>query len=178
VRKIGYALSASLLALSLTTIGASAHDGGGPPTPPAGGSTTPPASGTTAAPASQVDPQAKAFYDQGESYSKQKNWDQAIGAYQQAVRIDPKYAEAWNNMGFCYRKVKQYDKALDAYKQAMALKPNLPNPHEYLGRTYLEMGNKDGAMREYEILKRMDPKMADELLKAIQANDPDLGEND
>ena len=170
MRTIGYALPAFLLVLSLAVIGASAHDGSSPTTPPAGGTTT--------APASQVDPQAKTFYDQGESYSKQKNWDQAIGAYQQAVRIDPKYAEAWNNMGFCYRKVKQYDKALDAYKHAMALKPNLPNPHEYLGRTYLEMGNKDGAMREYEILKRMDPKMADELLKAIQANDPNLGEND
>ena len=169
--KIGCALSATLLVLSLATIGASAHDSGG-------ASPTPATPGTPTPQAGQVNPQAKAFFDQGESYSKQQKWDLAISAYQQAVRVDPKYAEAWNNMGFCYRKVKQYDKALDAYKQAMTLKPDFPHPHEYLGRTYLAMGNKDGAMREYEILKRMDPKMADELLKAIQANDPDLGEND
>ena len=172
--KIGCALSATLLVLSLATIGASAHDSGGASPTPA----TPATPGTPTPQAGQVNPQAKAFFDQGESYSKQQKWDLAISAYQQAVRIDPKYAEAWNNMGFCYRKAKQYDKALDAYKQAMALKPDFPHPHEYMGRTYLAMGNKDGAMHEYEILKRLDPKMADELLKAIQANDPELGEND
>src|SRR5438034_3166474 len=129
MRMIGQALATGLLVL-LPAIGVWAHDGGGTTTTPSGQ-------------ASQANSQAKVYFDQGESYSKQKNWEQAIAAYQQAIRIDPKYAEAWNNMGFCYRKVKQYDKALDAYKQAMALKPDFPHPHEYLGRTYLAMGNKD-----------------------------------
>jgi hypothetical protein len=40
------------------------------------------------------------------------------------------------------------------------------------------MGNKDAAMREYEIVRRLDAKMAGELLKAIQANNPDLGDED
>ena len=77
-----------------------------------------------------------------------------------------------------FDKVKDYDKSLDAYKHALDLKPDYPNAHEYMARTYLAMGNKDAAMREYEILKRLDPKMADELLKAIQANNADLGDND
>ncbi len=47
-----------------------------------------------------------------------------------------------------------------------------------MARTYIAMGNKDGAMREYEILKRLDAKMADEVIKAIQANDADLGDTD
>jgi len=57
----------------------------------------------------------------------------------------------------------------------MDLKPDFGDAHEYLGRTYLVMGNKDAAMREYEVLRRLDAKMADELLKAIQANNADLG---
>jgi tetratricopeptide (TPR) repeat protein len=125
-----------------------------------------------------MNPQAKTLFDQGEAYSKKKSWDLAIAAYQQAVRIEPKFAEAWNNMGYCYRKAKQFDKALDAYKQAITLKPDFSYPHEYMARTYLAMGNKDAAMREYEILKRLDGKMADGLLKAIQANNPDLGDDD
>jgi hypothetical protein len=45
-----------------------------------------------------------------------------------------------------------------------------------MARTYLAMGDKDSAMREYEILKHLDATMADELLKAIQANNADLGD--
>ncbi len=119
---------------------------------------------------------ARTYYNQGEEYSKKKAWNLAVQAYLEAVRLDPKFAEAWNNLGFSYRKVKQYDKAFDAYKQALDLKPDYPNAHEYMARTYLAVGNKDAAMREYEILKRLDAKMAAELMQAIQANDADLGD--
>jgi tetratricopeptide (TPR) repeat protein len=156
-----YVLAGSLLFASLGTGSAWAHDSD----PPAGQT-------------AQMNPQAKALFDQGRAYSKKKNWDLAIAAYNQAVRIEPKFAEAWNNMGYCYRKGKQFDKALDAYKQAITLKPDFAYPHEYMARTYLAMGNMDAAKREYEILKRLDGKMAAELLKAIQANNPDLGDDD
>jgi len=156
--------SVGMVVVLLMGVAAFAHDA---PAPPSGSSST-----------TQVDQSARAYFAQGEDYSKKKDWDQAIAAYQQAVRIDPKFAEAWNNLGYCYRKAKQYDKALDAYKQAISLKPDFSYPHEYMARTYLAMGDKDAAMREYEILKRLDPKMADQLLKAIQANDADLGDGD
>ncbi len=161
MKRFTYALASSLAVLALGAIGVSAHD-------------AEPSSSQT----SQMNPQAKTFFDQGQAYSKKKSWPLAIGAYQQAVRIEPKFAEAWNNMGYCYRKVKQFDKALDAYTQAINLKPDFAYPHEYMARTYLAMGNKNSAMREYEILKRLDAKMAAELFKAIEANDPELGDED
>jgi len=156
-----YALAGSLLAVTLGMGSAAAHDSDPPDTPTI-----------------QMNPQAKTFFDQGRAYSKKKSWDLAIAAYNQAVRIEPKFAEAWSNMGYCYRKIKQFDKALDAYKQAITLKPDFTYPHEYMARTYLAMGNKDAAMREYEILKRLDAKMAVELLNAIQADNPDFGDDD
>lgn len=164
MRMVKSAGASSMLVVCLMAAAAFAHDA---PAPPSGSS-----------PTTQIDQSARAYFNQGEDYAKKKDWDQAITAYQQAVRIDPKFAEAWNNLGYCYRKVKQYDKALDAYKQAIGLKPDFTYPHEYLARTYLAMGDKDAAMREYEILKRLDAKMADQLLKAIQANNADLGEDD
>ena len=94
------------------------------------------------------------------------------------MRAEAKFVEAWNGLGHAYRKAKQYDKALDAYKQAITLKQDYANPHEYLARTYVAMGDKDAALREYEIVKRLDAKMAAELLRAIEANNPDLGDED
>ncbi len=160
LRILAYVVVA-LLAAALGSTGAAAHD-------------AEPSAGQI----SQLNPQAKALFDQGEGYSKKKSWGLAVAAYQQAVKVEPKFPEAWNNMGYCYRRLKQYDKALDAYRQALTLKPDFAYAHEYTGRTYLAMGNKDAALREYEILKRLDGKVAAELLKAIEANNPDLGDED
>jgi len=162
MRMLTYVLG-SLLVISLAVVGAAAHDSG-----------TPDPSSTQ----TQMNQQAKAFFNQGQEYSKKRSWDLAVAAYQQAVRAEPKFVEAWNGLGHAYRKVKQYDKALDAYKQAIALKADYANPHEYLARTYVALGDKDAAMREYEIVKRLDAKMAVDLLKAIEANNPDLGDED
>jgi tetratricopeptide (TPR) repeat protein len=114
-----------------------------------------------------INPQARTYYNQGVAYAKEKKWFLAIAAYTQAVRIEPKFAAAWNNLGHSDRKAQQYGKALDAYKQAIGLAPDNPHPHEYMARTYLAMGNKDAATREYEIVRRLDAKMAGELLNAI-----------
>ncbi len=161
MRTLAYVVAGTLLGIVLGSTGATAHDA----EPPAGQ-------------ISQMNPQAKTFFDQGEGYSKKKSWGLAVAAYRQAIKLEPKFPEAWNNMGYCYRRLKQYDQALEAYRQALALKPDFAYAHEYTGRTYLAMGNKDGALHEYEILKRLDAKVAAELLKAIEANNPDLGDDD
>ncbi len=168
MRQIRCTLAGGILIAALAAFGPAAfgHDGG-----MGGGGGGSDSTGTS----SQASA-ARIYYNQGEGYSKKKSWSLAIQAYLEAVRLDPKFAEAWNNLGFCYRKVVQYDKAFGAYKQALDLKPDYPDAHEYMARTYLAMGDKDGAMREYEILKHLDVKMAAELMKAIQANDSELGD--
>ena len=172
MRQMRYTLAGGILIAALAAFGPAAfgHDD-----PGMGGGRGGGGGSNYTGPSSQASA-ARTYFNQGEEYSRKKNWNLAIQAYLQAVRLDPKFAEAWNNLGFCYRKVKQYDKAFDAYKQALDLRPDYPNAHEYMARTYLAMGNKDGAMREYEILMRLDAKMAAELMKAIQANDADLGD--
>ncbi|MGH2376124.1 MAG: tetratricopeptide repeat protein [bacterium] len=127
-------------------------------------------------PSDQISPQARFYYDLGMNHFRGKRWTQAIQAYLDAVRIEPRFPEAWNNLGYCYRKVKDNQRALDAYRRAIELRPDFAAAHEYIGRLYIAMGNRDMAMRHYEILRRLDGKLAAELLQAIQANDSDYGE--
>ena len=119
---------------------------------------------------------ARIYFNQGQEFAKKQSWHLAVQAYVQSVRLDPKFIDAWNSLGHAYRKTKDYDKALEAYKRALDLKPDSASTHENQARTFLAMGNKDAAMREYEILKRLNAKMADELMKAIRANNADLGD--
>lgn len=127
-------------------------------------------------PSDQINPQARFHYDLGMNHFRAKRWPQAIQSYLEAVRIEPRFPEAWNNLGYCYRKVKDNQRALEAYRRAIDLRPDFAAAHEYIGRLYVAMGNKDMAMRHYEILRRLDAKLAAELLQAIQANDSDYGE--
>ena len=54
-----------------------------------------------------------------------RRYDACIATAQEAININPQYAEAYNNIGAAYIKLKQYDKAIDALKQALKLKPGM-----------------------------------------------------
>lgn len=114
-----------------------------------------------------VDDDARRFYQQGVEYSRRQQWDQAIRAYLQAVRLDPRFVEAWTNLGYAYRKVRDFTRSVEAYRRALSLRPDYAPAHDYLARTYLAMGDRQKALDHYEILRRLDPRMADRLLRAI-----------
>lgn len=121
-----------------------------------------------------VNEEARRFYQQGVEYSRRQQWDQAIRAYLQAVRLDPAFVEAWTNLGYAYRKVRDYPRSVEAYQRALRLRPDYAPAHDYLARTYLAMGDRQKALQHHDVLRRLDPGMAERLLRAIQANDPDL----
>jgi tetratricopeptide (TPR) repeat protein len=127
-------------------------------------------------PSDEINAQARQYYDLGMNHFRAKRWDQAVQAYRQAVQIEPRFPEAWNNLGYCYRKLKDNQRALEAYRRAIELRPEFAAAHEYVGRLYVALGNRDQAMRHYEILRRLDAKLAAELLQAIEANNSDYGE--
>ena len=55
---------------------------------------------------------------------KQLKFEQALGVYQQAVKIQPDYAEAWFNLGVTYSELQDYAAAEKAYKKAISFKKN------------------------------------------------------
>lgn len=125
-------------------------------------------------PGDGVGQEARQFYQQGVEYSRRQQWDRAVQAYLQAVRADPRFVEAWTNLGYAYRKLRDYARSVEAYRRALSLRPDYVPAHDYLARTYLAMGDRQKATEQYEILRRLDPQAAARLLRAIQANDPDL----
>ena len=55
-------------------------------------------------------------------YAK-KEYDKAIADYDQAIRLDPKYAAAYHNRGLAWYAKKEYDKAIADYDEAIRLDP-------------------------------------------------------
>ena len=59
---------------------------------------------------------------------RQEEYDKAIADYDQAIRLDPKYAMAYNNRGHAWYAKEEYDKAIADYDKAIELDPKKPWP--------------------------------------------------
>lgn len=63
-------------------------------------------------------------YNQGIDFFKVGQYDDAIGAFRQAIKLDPNYVDAYYNLGAVLEYLEQYDAALTVFKQIIVRKPD------------------------------------------------------
>jgi tetratricopeptide (TPR) repeat protein len=78
-----------------------------------------------------------ADYAAGRRAAENKNWVDAVRAYERAEKRNPDQADLQNNLGYAYRNLKQYDLAFRHYKRAIEIDPRHRGAHEYIGEAYL-----------------------------------------
>src|SRR6185436_543634 len=86
----------------------------------------------------QLKPIGSAFYHIGWIYNEREEYEQAITALQQALRLTPKYAAAYYELGFAYRNLKKYDEALLAYAATITIDPTRTKAYYDMGWIYNE----------------------------------------
>ena len=67
---------------------------------------------------------------------EKKDYDKAIEDYNEAIRLDPKEAEAFDGRGNAWAGKKEYDKALKDYNEAIRLDPKNATSHGDLAWLY------------------------------------------
>ncbi|MGD0785408.1 MAG: tetratricopeptide repeat protein [Sedimentisphaerales bacterium] len=110
---------------------------------------------------------AKAHNNLGIAYGKLGRLPEAIETFKQAIKIKPDYTDAHYNLGYAYGKLGRLPEAIEAFKQAIKIKPDYTDAHYNLGYAYLAIGDKNSALAEYNILKSLNPQLADNLLSQI-----------
>jgi tetratricopeptide (TPR) repeat protein len=95
---------------------------------------------------------AKADAQDGKEKDAAKKFKRGLESAREAVRLDPKYHEAWNMIGFASRKLGDYDGALQAYATCLDLKPDYAPAREYLGEAYVELDQIDKARAQLVML--------------------------
>ena len=90
-----------------------------------------------------------AYYELGNAFKQQGNFDKAMSNYSKALKINPNYAEAHNNLGYILAYQKHYKEAIDHYKEALRIKPNYSEAHNNLGTAFLYQGNEKEAVYHY-----------------------------
>jgi tetratricopeptide (TPR) repeat protein len=119
------------------------------------------------------------LYRLGRYYQGEIHYDRAIEAYQQALSIDHRLADAHNGLGVVYAEQGRYDEAIREFKAAIELSPGVAYLHNNLGYALLLLGSNHEALGALEIAQRLEPsnekvlfnlRLAHERLSGLQSN--------
>jgi tetratricopeptide (TPR) repeat protein len=94
-----------------------------------------------------------AFNSRGNVHLGRRNYDRAIDDYNEAIRLDPKYAIGFNNRGLAYQRKGEIDRAIEDYDEAVRLNPayalafaNRATARQIKGRFDLAIADSDKAI--------------------------------
>ena len=85
----------------------------------------------------------------GSKYFEKGQWNKAIAEYNEAIELDPKYADAYFNRGNAYFNKGQYDQAIADYNKAIEINPRLAMAYNNRGVAYIILGNLDSACYDW-----------------------------
>lgn len=92
--------------------------------------------------------EAELAYQQAEKLSAEDR-DKSVEMYQKAVKLRPKYAEAYLGMARVLAEQGEMDAALEAIKSARRARPIYPEASAVEGRIYKDLGEEDKAITSF-----------------------------
>jgi tetratricopeptide (TPR) repeat protein len=121
-------------------------------------------------------------FNQAWKLAEERRYSEAVMAYQEVLRLDPKNKAAWNNLANALDRLRRHEEAEAAYHRALAIDPNYTLARENLARMRSDIANAEGnrhwdakdyaaAARSYEEALRINPanQAAAENLKNVRA---------
>jgi tetratricopeptide (TPR) repeat protein len=106
-------------------------------------------------------PDATDWYAQGNSLMKNKNYTQAIAAYDHATALAPDFYEAWNGKADGLNRAEQFDAALAASDKSLSLNPGYVQGWINRGYILYNLGRYDEELNTYEKAISIDPSSPD-----------------
>ena len=110
---------------------------------------------------------AEAFAGMGLAYAALYRYEDAIKAFQKCIELEPSVADTYLYLAMTYSAMDRNEDAIAVFKEALAIRPDDANIHYRLGCFYIQTGDKEAAMDEYNKLKKIDPQIAEALMKEI-----------
>ena len=103
----------------------------------------------------------RAHNNLGNALGRKGQLDEAIGQFQEAIRLKHDYAHAHYNLGNALAKKGQLDEAIRQFQEAIRLQPDTALAHYTLGNALREKGRIDEAISQYQQAIRLQPDYAD-----------------
>lgn len=93
----------------------------------------------------------------GSAYFQKHDYPQAIAQFQKAVKIAPRYAQAYYHLGKTYFALDRIDLALRELRHAVELNPGFAAAYYSLGLSHLKLRNQTSARTAFEQVVHLAP---------------------
>lgn len=103
---------------------------------------------------------AKAPYDRGLELVEKASYVDAVQSFQEAIAVDPDFADAVYNLGVTLEMLKSYDKAKEQLEKAAAMRPKNAKFVFALGNCLFHLGDFAGAVGAFEKVTAIEPSHA------------------
>jgi tetratricopeptide (TPR) repeat protein len=113
-----------------------------------------------ALPAVRNVPEAQNLYKQGDELYAAGQYEKAIAHYDNALKLNPRFARAWAARGLACNALRQYQEAIRCYDESLRLDPHDPAVWHDKGNTFCAIGRLEGALGCYNEALIIDPRDA------------------
>lgn len=97
----------------------------------------------------------------GVAHRRQKNFEEAIKAFRQAEKLNPKNTSALSNRGNVYNDMRNGPAAVEVFTKIVRLQPNSAEAQRNLGRGYWYSGDLDKALMRLNLAVKLKPDFVD-----------------
>lgn len=97
-------------------------------------------------------------------------YEQAVAAYNEALKLDPKEVRAYEGLGLTYAAEKKFEDAAKAFEQAVKIKPDRAEVHYNLGLLYHRLGRLEDVRAKSRTLRELKKKELAAKLEALVAS--------
>ena len=104
---------------------------------------------------------ARAWFSVGVLFYLQEKHEDAIAAYDQAIRLKPDFAKAYNNRGIAKDELGRHEDAIADHNQAIRLKPDLAEAYSNRGNVNGNLGRYEDAIADHNQAIRLKPDLAE-----------------
>ena len=103
--------------------------------------------------------EAEIHSNSGWIYHQMKHFDEAIASYDEALRVNGKYAIAYANRGLAHSETGDYNQALRDYDRAIELNPKGYGPYIWRAAVHLQNHNYETAIKDYDQAIALNPNL-------------------
>jgi tetratricopeptide (TPR) repeat protein len=93
--------------------------------------------------------------NQGVEAAAREHFDEAVGHFSDAIRLNPELAEAYYNRGLAFGRKGNLDQEIADYSEAIRLKPTFAGAYYNRGVAYEEKGEKAKAEKDFVEAERL-----------------------
>jgi len=107
-------------------------------------------------------------YKRGTVLEKKGEHDQAILCFDKAIKIKPRFAEAYCNRGIAYAQKGEYDRAISDYNKAIEINPMYAMSYNNRGLAYYFKQEYDKAWEDVHKAQSLGYQVRPEVLKNLR----------